>query len=848
MDWFRLNANALNTLPQLLIGLAITAYLLSRRNPAPPTRWLALHMAAVTAYLALVVLHDSILGVSGFMLAVGQPLALLVGQAALAQFAYRYPVHDEPRRARWVLALSGVITLGYVLYIVALVLTRQTARFSEFNAAILILVVFAITFISFWRRAMHVAEPGSRWWWPRGRQARTLRWLAALVLLPLVAALGRALFDVGWLNAATRDLIITLASTTYLFTFTFIYLNAGPDPASLVVKAVSVPLVTVMLTLGMVSSFAMAGVDFSYDAERTRLVEQARRLSSVEYGQLPADVAYVAAYSTFAPVNSTPRALYSRYGSINLSDAVFDPQQARVLNDLGQPITRLPVGGQRYYRGAAIENIFQAEYVVFYFFQPGERYEMAFFYHEYRAFVHERALFFAGMMLVSGLAILVLFPVFFHFSLMRPLNALVDGVNRVNRGEKGVVVPVVFADELGAVTETFNRMVREVDDRERRLQAARVSLQESEAHFRMLIENVNDIIAILDQHGGFLYVSPSCKTILGYDILEMMRLSVADLVHPDDLPRALFAIEDALVAPGRDPAPVELRLRHANGEWRTTDVAGRALDAHSGSLIINVRDITERKHAENLQRAKEAAEEANRAKSRFMANMSHELRTPLNAIIGYSEMLQDEAADAGQTSLIPDLQKIQGAGRHLLGLINDILDLSKIEAGRMTLSVETFALTTLIEDTLATLRPIIAQRGNTLEVRWADLPSMHSDATKVRQILYNLLSNANKFTEAGVITLEAYTETQAGQPGVCIRVMDTGIGLTADQMTRIFKPFTQADDSTTRKYGGTGLGLAISKNYCAMMGGYIHVNSTGVPGQGATFTVWLPLTAPITAV
>ncbi|MDQ2669767.1 MAG: ATP-binding protein [Gemmatimonadota bacterium] len=236
--------------------------------------------------------------------------------------------------------------------------------------------------------------------------------------------------------------------------------------------------------------------------------------------------------------------------------------------------------------------------------------------------------------------------------------------------------------------------------------------------------------------------------------------------------------------------------------------------------------------------AQQTAEQANRAKSRFLANMSHELRTPLNAIIGYSEMLMEEAADLGASGITPDLEKIRGAGKHLLGLINEVLDLSKIEAGKMELELDDFAVAPLVEEVAATVRPIIAQNRNALDLALApDLGTMRGDATKLRQILLNLLGNAAKFTEDGRIVLGVRRE-QGEQVRLVFSVKDSGIGMSADQIGRLFQPFTQADASTTRKYGGTGLGLTISRRFSQLMGGDITVESR--PGEGTTFTVVLP--------
>ncbi len=265
--------------------------------------------------------------------------------------------------------------------------------------------------------------------------------------------------------------------------------------------------------------------------------------------------------------------------------------------------------------------------------------------------------------------------------------------------------------------------------------------------------------------------------------------------------------------------------------------ANEQLKTRTGELE---KEILHRKQTqEELLKAKHTAEEASRAKSTFLANMSHELRTPLNAIIGYSEMLEEETRESGKSDDLKDLRKIQSAGKHLLALINDVLDLSKIEAGKMGLHVESFEVAPLIDEMIATLQPAAAKNSNKIQVHVAnEVGAMRADVTKVRQILFNLLSNACKFTDHGIIAVDVDQNKVEGHNWVRFRVSDTGIGITAKQKENLFHEFSQADASIARKYGGTGLGLAITYRFVQLMKGRISVESE--PGKGATFTVHLP--------
>ncbi|MCH8799687.1 MAG: GAF domain-containing protein [Chloroflexi bacterium] len=267
-----------------------------------------------------------------------------------------------------------------------------------------------------------------------------------------------------------------------------------------------------------------------------------------------------------------------------------------------------------------------------------------------------------------------------------------------------------------------------------------------------------------------------------------------------------------------------------------TDDEVRLLQTLADSAAVAIGNA---RFIEETQQARDEAEEANRTKSQFLANMSHELRTPLNAIIGYSEMLQEEAADLENEEFEEDLERINGAGKHLLGLINDVLDISKIEAGAMDIYLETFPVGPMVQDVATTMQTLVEKNSNTLKIDCPEsVGSIHADTTKIRQCLFNLLSNASKFTEKGTISLKISRETVDGQDWINFAVADTGIGMTDEQMGRLFEAFAQAEASTRRNYGGTGLGLAITRHFCEMMGGTVLVESEA--GKGSTFTMKLP--------
>ncbi len=451
----------------------------------------------------------------------------------------------------------------------------------------------------------------------------------------------------------------------------------------------------------------------------------------------------------------------------------------------------------------------------------------------------------------------------------RPLKQITRATNRFAAGDYDVKLPEEAGDEIGLLSRAFRSMVTQVRQRDE-------ALRERQARIVAILDTAAEGIITLDEQGLVDSFNDAAEEIFGYRETELQGNSIQALMpwpcqgqtettgtrkdgttFPIELAvsevpldhRRLFALIVRDVTE-RKQAEEEIRALNKDLDRRVQE---RTLELETAfhelgktnEELKTVQEHVEQSNAE-LQTevavrklAEEKALEANRMKSQFLANMSHELRTPLNAVIGYSEMLQEECEDLGQDEFLPDLEKINSAGKHLLALINDILDLSKIGAGKVDLEWSSFDLKTMLEDAVTTIRPIIEKNGNEMRLECADdLGSICSDVTRLRQCLFNLLSNSGKFTHEGRITLDVNREDRGGEDWFILKVIDTGIGMTREQMDRLFQAFSQADISTTRKYGGTGLGLAISLKLAELMGGTIHVNSK--IDKGSTFTLELP--------
>src|SRR3990172_5015625 len=444
---------------------------------------------------------------------------------------------------------------------------------------------------------------------------------------------------------------------------------------------------------------------------------------------------------------------------------------------------------------------------------------------------------------IGSISFLVLLMILITFGrrITDPIVALSRVTREVAAGQFDAEINIPFQsnDEVGDLTDSFRTMTRSLKE-----------TKVSKSYVDNIIKSMEDALIVTDSNWKIRTANEAAISLLDETEGALLGRSFLDFLGN----------EGKLVKPSGSSVnlPSIIRLGTTESSIRNLETTVLARGAReipvliSGSVLMDAtkriqgivcaaHDITPRKKAEEeLRVAKEAAEQANSAKSSFIANMSHELRTPLNAILGYSEMLREEAEDLGQDDFVPDLKKIHSAGKHLLGLINDVLDLSKIEAGKMELYIEPVEVRQLVDDVASTVLPMVEKNGNRLEVVCPpEVQFSNTDVTRLRQVLLNLLSNASKFTKEGTVTFAVARQKRPDKERLIFSVKDSGIGMNEAHLSKVFQAFSQADASTTRKYGGTGLGLAISRKFCQMMGGDIEVESE--PGKGSTFFVHIPV-------
>ncbi len=418
-------------------------------------------------------------------------------------------------------------------------------------------------------------------------------------------------------------------------------------------------------------------------------------------------------------------------------------------------------------------------------------------------------------------------------SIVRPIKAVTDAMQRLSAGEINVEVGHRNRrDEIGRMVEAIEVFRKNIIDRRAMEQTLTEAIEAISEGFSLY--DSEDKLVVCNNRYKELFASHGDVTTLGTAFETILQTAAERGLIKDAEGRREEWIAERL-AQHRASSGTHIQHR-SDGRWIQVDERKTA----EGGVVATYADITElKRQAGELAAARDAANQASQSKSTFLANMSHELRTPLNAIIGVAEMLREDASDLNRQDEIEPLDRVLRAGRQLLGLINDILDLSKIEAGKMEIHIEEFRIAPLIDDAVKTVETLAAKNGNRVVV---DCPPtigvMQADQTRVRQALLNLLSNANKFTERGTITVRAERHRESGSDWVTVAVSDTGIGMTPEQMGKLFQDFSQVDSSTTRKYGGTGLGLAISRRFCQLMHGDITVESE--LGKGSMFTIRLP--------
>ena len=493
-----------------------------------------------------------------------------------------------------------------------------------------------------------------------------------------------------------------------------------------------------------------------------------------------------------------------------------------------------------------------------------------------------------GYVLFGALLLAFIAGMFLARRMVVPIQALRAGAARIGSGDLSQRISIRTGDEVEALADQFNDMAsklqesyadleQRVEDRTHELSQALEQqtatadvlkiISRSTFDLRTVFEILVELIArlcrveqaailrlvdgqfhIIAAHGSDEFkqymqnhpIAIDRSSVSGRAALEGRTVQVADVLADPEYAKhetqRVGGFRTVLGVPlMRAGAAIGAVLLTRSEVEPFTQQQIDLITTFADQAVIAIANVT---LFDEIQDKSRQLEQASQHKSQFLANMSHELRTPLNAIIGYSEILQEDAVDLGQDNLVTDLKKIESAGRHLLGLINDILDLSKIEAGKMDIYLEDVEIVPLLEEVRSIIVPMAEKNGNALEYRLADnLGSMRTDRTKLKQSLLNLFSNGSKFTENGRLTLNVQ-RFETDKPMVSFAVSDTGIGMTEEQLGRLFQAFNQADASTTKKYGGTGLGLAITRNFCQLLGGNVTVTSK--PGEGSTFTIVLP--------
>ena len=444
----------------------------------------------------------------------------------------------------------------------------------------------------------------------------------------------------------------------------------------------------------------------------------------------------------------------------------------------------------------------------------------------------------AGLSLIGG--------VLLARTILKPIRALDRSMEAFGRGQWDARAPVEADDEPGRLAVGFNKMAEQLVETVTSLKQANAAQLASQAQLRAIMDTAADGLITVTRDGNVDSFNRAATRIFGYEPGEIVGRSVGLLLVGPNGDWSDGELARCLGISGTESgaAPHDVEGKRQDGSSVPLELAvGRVEGGDRQLFAVSVHDLTRRKKTEEeLRCARDDAEAATRTKSQLLANMGHELRTPLTSIIGYTEILIEDVVEGGHDEFKPDLELVLGQGRHLLQLINDLLDLSIREVGKLELNPETFELTRFLRDIAAVIEPLVAKNANRLELDVpANLGTMHADTFRLKQCLLNLLSNAAKFTDRGMIRLKVERLMVGDVDSILFAVQDSGIGMSQEQVQKLFQAFTQADSSTTRKFGGAGLGLAITRSLCQLMGGDVQVVSA--PGAGSTFTITLPATS-----
>ncbi|EDN69552.1 Signal transduction histidine kinase [Beggiatoa sp. PS] len=427
----------------------------------------------------------------------------------------------------------------------------------------------------------------------------------------------------------------------------------------------------------------------------------------------------------------------------------------------------------------------------------------------------------------------------FHTGLVRHLKKMADDLKYLEPFHLDTKLTLNRPQSDVGVIDELEHLINTINQQCFNFQQSCQNLHDSQQNIQYLLNTTLIGLGLWQLDGTLVTINPAYAQMIGRSITETLKLNYwNDIVVEENITNEQTQLQVLKV--GECYGPFEKEFRHKDGYYVPVKLSARIIEREGEYYAwSHVENISGQKWMiMELKQAKKKAEEANISKSLFLANMSHELRTPMNTIVGYTEMLEEEIKECPNPNLLQDIKSIHAAAKHLLGLVDGILDISKIEAGKIHLYSERFDLKTMIQNTITTIQPIIEKKANALQISFdEDLGEAYTDLTKVRQILINLLSNASKFTDQGIITLEVRRQRTQGD-WITIRVSDEGIGMTNEQQANLFQVFTQADASISRKYGGTGLGLAITKHFTQMLGGTIHIESEF--GKGSHFKVRLP--------